>query len=101
MLIKGPCRAPLPVGTRKPRQCSAQLSTSNADAPTTGDEQEVTRPKFAFRSSRIGQPLFRSPGLAGSAFCDQNGFTRNLEQAYREMWHVWCARQQAEKPIVP
>jgi predicted O-linked N-acetylglucosamine transferase (SPINDLY family) len=29
--------------------------------------------------------------VAGSPLCDYAGFTRNLEQAYREMWRKWCA----------
>jgi predicted O-linked N-acetylglucosamine transferase (SPINDLY family) len=29
--------------------------------------------------------------MAGSALLDAAGFTRNLEAAYRQMWHKWCA----------
>jgi protein O-GlcNAc transferase len=29
--------------------------------------------------------------MAGSALLDAVGFTRNLEAAYRQMWHKWCA----------
>jgi predicted O-linked N-acetylglucosamine transferase (SPINDLY family) len=29
--------------------------------------------------------------MAGSALLDAAGFTRNLEAAYRKMWHKWCA----------
>lgn len=29
--------------------------------------------------------------MAGSPLCDGAGFTRDLEQAYREMWRKWCA----------
>jgi predicted O-linked N-acetylglucosamine transferase (SPINDLY family) len=30
--------------------------------------------------------------MAASPLCDAVTFTRNLEQAYREMWRTWCAR---------
>jgi predicted O-linked N-acetylglucosamine transferase (SPINDLY family) len=29
--------------------------------------------------------------LTDSVLCDAAGFTRNLEEAYREMWRAWCA----------
>jgi predicted O-linked N-acetylglucosamine transferase (SPINDLY family) len=28
--------------------------------------------------------------LAASPLVDAPGFTRNLQTAYREMWHAWC-----------
>jgi predicted O-linked N-acetylglucosamine transferase (SPINDLY family) len=28
--------------------------------------------------------------MADSALLDHRGFTRSLEQAYRQMWHAWC-----------
>lgn len=31
--------------------------------------------------------------LAASTLCDTVGFTRKLEDAYREIWTRWCARQ--------
>jgi predicted O-linked N-acetylglucosamine transferase (SPINDLY family) len=31
--------------------------------------------------------------MAKSPLCDAPGFTHRLEQAYREMWRRWCARQ--------
>ncbi len=33
------------------------------------------------------------PRMAASPLCDGVGFTRNLEQAYREMWWKWCNPQ--------
>ncbi len=32
--------------------------------------------------------------MRGSAVCDEAGFTRELENAYREMWRGWCAGKQ-------
>ncbi len=29
--------------------------------------------------------------MADSALLDPQGFTRNLERAYRQMWHTWCS----------
>lgn len=31
--------------------------------------------------------------LLGSPLCDAPRFARNLEQAFRGMWHIWCAQQ--------
>ncbi len=31
--------------------------------------------------------------MAGSPITDAAGFTRNLEQAYRQMWRAWCESQ--------
>jgi len=28
--------------------------------------------------------------MAASALCDAKGYTRDLETAYRQMWHKWC-----------
>ena len=33
------------------------------------------------------------PRMAASPLCDGKGFTRTLEQAYREMWRKWCNAQ--------
>lgn len=33
------------------------------------------------------------PRMAASPLCDGEGFTRDLEQAYREMWRKWCRVQ--------
>ena len=30
-----------------------------------------------------------------SVLMDASGFTRKVEQAYRKMWHAWCAKQSA------
>jgi predicted O-linked N-acetylglucosamine transferase (SPINDLY family) len=30
--------------------------------------------------------------MRNSPLCDSAGFTRRLEEAYRAMWHRWCAR---------
>jgi predicted O-linked N-acetylglucosamine transferase (SPINDLY family) len=30
--------------------------------------------------------------LAASPICDAKRYTRNLEAAYRQMWHAWCAK---------
>jgi predicted O-linked N-acetylglucosamine transferase (SPINDLY family) len=30
------------------------------------------------------------PRMAASPLCDAKGCTRNVEQAYREMWRRWC-----------
>ena len=32
--------------------------------------------------------------MLGSALMDAERFTRNLESAYREMWHVWCGGEE-------
>jgi predicted O-linked N-acetylglucosamine transferase (SPINDLY family) len=29
-----------------------------------------------------------------SPLMDEVGFTRAVEQAYRQMWQLWCAQQQ-------
>ena len=29
--------------------------------------------------------------MFNSPLCDKKGFTRNLEAAYRKMWHEWCS----------
>jgi predicted O-linked N-acetylglucosamine transferase (SPINDLY family) len=29
--------------------------------------------------------------MASSPLCDGPGFARNLEAAYRKMWHRWCS----------
>jgi predicted O-linked N-acetylglucosamine transferase (SPINDLY family) len=31
--------------------------------------------------------------LGASALCNAPAFTRDLEAAYRDMWHTWCNRQ--------
>ena len=31
--------------------------------------------------------------MLNSPLCDEEGFTRQLEQAYREMWAKWCVQQ--------
>jgi predicted O-linked N-acetylglucosamine transferase (SPINDLY family) len=33
--------------------------------------------------------------MRASALCDVAGQARRLEDAYREMWRRWCARQLA------
>lgn len=35
------------------------------------------------------------PRMAASALLDFQGFTRNVEAAYRQMWVDWCAKSQA------
>jgi predicted O-linked N-acetylglucosamine transferase (SPINDLY family) len=45
-----------------------------------------------------GQPQLRGELRArveNSAFCDGASFTRGLEEAYRGMWHNWCAGRDA------
>jgi len=37
--------------------------------------------------------------MRNSKLLDTAGFTRNLEAAYREMWRVWCVRQNAKNRI--
>jgi len=37
------------------------------------------------------------PRLQASALMDMNGFTRNLERIYREIWRNWCGRSLAVK----
>ena len=32
--------------------------------------------------------------MLNSPLCDEASFTRQLEQAYREMWMKWCDQQQ-------
>jgi len=34
------------------------------------------------------------PMLAASPLFDARGFARDLEQAFREMWRIWCANEQ-------
>jgi protein O-GlcNAc transferase len=29
--------------------------------------------------------------MRASPLCDEAGFARSMEQAYRSMWHAWCA----------
>jgi predicted SAM-dependent methyltransferase len=36
--------------------------------------------------------------LRVSTVCDAVGFTRTLENSYREMWHHWCARSRSMPP---
>ena len=31
--------------------------------------------------------------MRSSPLCDGPGFTRGLEEAYRQMWRAWCARR--------
>jgi protein O-GlcNAc transferase len=38
---------------------------------------------------RAARPTLRDR-LAGSPLCDATTFTRNLEYAYRQMWHTYC-----------
>ena len=33
--------------------------------------------------------------MADSPLLDAQGFTRNLEVAYRQMWQTWCARTES------
>lgn len=37
--------------------------------------------------------------LMQATICDGRRHTRNLEQAYREMWRRWCAKQWEEEPV--
>jgi predicted O-linked N-acetylglucosamine transferase (SPINDLY family) len=30
--------------------------------------------------------------MLSSPLCDAKGFTRGIEQAYRQMWQTWCAK---------
>jgi predicted O-linked N-acetylglucosamine transferase (SPINDLY family) len=34
--------------------------------------------------------------IAGASLCNTNRFVRNVEAAYREMWHRWCQGRNAE-----
>jgi predicted O-linked N-acetylglucosamine transferase (SPINDLY family) len=36
------------------------------------------------------------PRMAASALLDFQGFARNVEAAYRQMWVDWCATSQAQ-----
>ncbi len=45
----------------------------------SGDLDRLTQLRATLRSC-----------MADSALFDHQGFTRNLERAYREMWHTWC-----------
>ena len=35
--------------------------------------------------------------LKGSSFGDAPRYTRAVEQAYREMWRAWCAKQSSRR----
>ena len=37
--------------------------------------------------------------VAGSSLCDVKQFTRDMEAAYRQMWHRWCRAQAVQVPI--
>ena len=37
--------------------------------------------------------------MAGSPLCDGARFTVELERAYREMWHTWCAEGAASRSV--
>jgi predicted O-linked N-acetylglucosamine transferase (SPINDLY family) len=36
--------------------------------------------------------------IAGASLCNTNRFVRNVEAAYREMWHRWCRSRGIEVP---
>ncbi len=44
------------------------------------------------RLARLRQSLRQT--FSDSALLDAAGFTRNLEAAYRQMWHAWCRSQE-------
>jgi predicted O-linked N-acetylglucosamine transferase (SPINDLY family) len=55
-----------------------------AAARLAGDPQKLTELRRELR-----------PRMRASALCDVAGQARRLEDAYREMWRRWCARQPA------
>jgi predicted O-linked N-acetylglucosamine transferase (SPINDLY family) len=64
----------------------AQLVAANSD------DYVETAVRLASDIPRLGamRSELRSR-IEASAFCDGARFTRNLEQAFRGMWHRWCA----------
>ncbi len=46
----------------------------------SGELENLAKIRTALRAIMFNSPL-----------CDKKGFTRNLETAYRRMWHKWCA----------
>jgi predicted O-linked N-acetylglucosamine transferase (SPINDLY family) len=39
------------------------------------------------------------PRLLASPLCDAPRFARHLEQAFRQMWRIWCAGHTGQRPI--
>ena len=47
----------------------------------------------AARRRRLRETL--RPRMLRSPLCDKAGFTRGLEDAYRDLWRAWCEKQGA------
>ncbi|MHC4435494.1 MAG: hypothetical protein ACYTBS_27000, partial [Planctomycetota bacterium] len=46
----------------------------------SGELENLAKIRTSLRAMMFNSPL-----------CDRKGFARSLEDAYREMWHKWCA----------
>jgi predicted O-linked N-acetylglucosamine transferase (SPINDLY family) len=50
-------------------------------AKLAGDLKHLAALRRGLREQMLSSPL-----------CDAKGFTRGIEQAYRQMWQTWCAK---------
>ena len=68
--------------------------------PTSGSERLIAESRVAYVDSAVrlagdlpALATLRSqlrPRMAASPLVDAQGFARNLEQAYLQMWRTWC-----------
>jgi protein O-GlcNAc transferase len=66
-----------------------------ADSPEKYIEQAVALAGDLPRLARLRAEL--RPRMAESVLLDFAGFARDVEAAYRQMWHAWCNRKRSAK----
>ena len=76
----------------------ANVGLENLIARTV-DEYVEKAVELASELDRLAQMRAElRPRMAASVLLDFKGFTRNLEAAYRQMWHKWCSQGTDEPP---
>jgi predicted O-linked N-acetylglucosamine transferase (SPINDLY family) len=93
----------VPVVSMRGNRFSGRVSESILATSGLGEFMAEDADAYRARAIGLAQDLPRLADLrqrlrgivAGSPICDAPRFTRYLETAYREMWRIWCARQEA------